>query len=433
MILRARLVQATGSSLDEARLESWNDGAVYIKRGKIADLGPFTDVRTRHPSATVEELRSGLLLPGLIDVHVHYPQTSVIGALGLDLLDWLEQVTLPSETRLAEVAYAVGEARRFLNLLIRNGTTRALVFGSHYAPAQAALFTEAETRNYPLISGLATGDRNLRPELHTTPERAYVENLSLIERFHGKNDIRYALAPRFSLAASDALLEINGSLMKEFPELFFQTHLNENRREIAAVAHLFPDTRDYLDTYERHGLLGSRSVFAHNVHPRPRELARLAETGSRVAHCPSSNAFLGSGLFPMRAHLAAGARFALGSDVGAGTRFSLLGEAMDAYKTQRVREGGVNLSAAALLWLVTRAGAAALNLEDVAGGLEVGRSADLVWIDPLPGTVLDAVLSRSEGAEHSLGAVFSLAREDAVASVWIHGRRLYERGKLQAP
>ncbi|WP_457629566.1 guanine deaminase [Oceanithermus sp.] len=432
MILRASLLHATGKELLEARLEAIGDGGIYLEGGRIADTGPFAEVRARHPEAPVRRLAGGLLLPGFVDAHVHYPQTGVIGALGLDLLDWLERVTLPVEARFADAAYARREARTFLRALVGSGTTRALVFGSHYAPAQAALFEEAKALGFPLTSGLATGDRNLRSELHTTPERAYKENQALIERFHGKNGLRYAVTPRFALAASEALLEVSGALLRAHPDLHFQTHLNENPREIEAVARLFPAARDYLDVYDRFGLVGPRAVFAHDVHPNPRELERLAAAAAWVAHCPSSNAFLGSGLFPMRTHLTAGARFALGSDVGAGTRFSLLGEAMDAYKTQRVREDGVNLSAAALLWLATRAGAAALAQEDEAGGLEPGMSADLVWLSPLPNSTLEAVLKHAESAEHAMGALFALAREAEVTAVWIRGRLVFERGMLQA-
>ncbi len=425
-------MHATGKELLEARLEAIGDGGIYLEGGRIADTGPFAEVRARHPEAPVRRLAGGLLLPGFVDAHVHYPQTGVIGALGLDLLDWLERVTLPVEARFADAAYARREARTFLRALVGSGTTRALVFGSHYAPAQAALFEEAKALGFPLTSGLATGDRNLRSELHTTPERAYKENQALIERFHGKNGLRYAVTPRFALAASEALLEVSGALLRAHPDLHFQTHLNENPREIEAVARLFPAARDYLDVYDRFGLVGPRAVFAHDVHPNPRELERLAAAAAWVAHCPSSNAFLGSGLFPMRTHLTAGARFALGSDVGAGTRFSLLGEAMDAYKTQRVREDGVNLSAAALLWLATRAGAAALAQEDEAGGLEPGMSADLVWLSPLPNSTLEAVLKHAESAEHAMGALFALAREAEVTAVWIRGRLVFERGMLQA-
>ncbi len=425
-------MHATGKELLEARLEAIGDGGVYLEGGRIADTGPFAEVRARHPEAPVRRLAGGLLLPGFVDAHVHYPQTGVIGALGLDLLDWLGRVTLPAEARFADAAYARREARTFLRALVGSGTTRALVFGSHYAPAQAALFEEAEALGFPLTSGLATGDRNLRSELHTTPERAYEENQALIERFHGKNGLRYAVTPRFALAASEALLEVSGALLRAHPDLHFQTHLNENPHEIEAVARLFPAARDYLDVYDRFGLVGPRAVFAHDVHPNPRELERLAAADAWVAHCPSSNAFLGSGLFPMRTHLTAGARFALGSDVGAGTRFSLLGEAMDAYKTQRVREDGVNLSAAALLWLATRAGAAALAQGDEAGGLESGMSADLVWLRPLPNSTLEAVLKHAESAEHAMGALFALAREAEVAAVWIRGRLVFERSMLQA-
>ncbi len=426
------MLHAVGEGPLATRLEAAGDGGLYLEGGRIADAGPFAEVHGRHPEAPVRWLEGGLLLPGFVDAHVHYPQTTAIGALGLELLDWLERVTLPTEARFADPEYARRQARLFLRSLIRNGTTRALVFGSHFASAQAALFEEAAALGFPLTSGLATGDRNLRSELHTTPERAYEENRALIERFHGKNGLRYAVTPRFALAASEALLEVSGALLRERPDLHFQTHLNENPREIAAVARLFPAARDYLDVYDRFGLVGPRAVFAHDVHPNPRELERLAAAAAWVAHCPGSNAFLGSGPFPMRTHLEAGARFALGSDVGAGTRFSLLGEAMDAYKTQRLREGGVHLPAAALLWLATRAGAAALGQADKAGGLEAGMSADLVWLRPVPGSTFEAVLAHAESAEHALGAAFALAREDAVAAVWIRGRLVFERGMLQA-
>ncbi|GEM89723.1 guanine deaminase [Oceanithermus desulfurans] len=432
MILRASLLHAVGEGPLEARLEGWSDGGLFIESGRIADVGPFAEVRARHPEAPLRRLEGGLLLPGFVDAHVHFPQTGVIGALGLDLLDWLERVTLPAEARFADEAYARREAQTFLRALVRSGTTRALVFGSHFAPAQAALFEEAAALGFPLTSGLATGDRNLRPELHTTPERAYAENRALIERYHGQGGLRYAVTPRFALAASEALLEVSGALLREHPDLHLQTHLNENPREIEAVARLFPAAHDYLDVYDRFGLLGPRAVFAHDVHPNPRELERLAASAAWVAHCPSSNAFLGSGLFPMRAHLEAGVRFALGSDVGAGTRFSLLGEAMDAYKTQRLRADGVNLPAAALLWLATRAGAAALGQPGEAGGLEPDRSADLVWLRPPPGSTLEAVLAQADGPDRALGAAFALAREDAVAAVWIRGRLVYQRGMLQA-
>ncbi len=432
MILRASLLHAVGEGPLTARLEALSDGGLRIEGGRIADVGPFAEVRDRHPGAPVRRLEGGLLLPGFVDAHVHYPQTGVIGALGLDLLDWLERVTLPAEARFADAGFARREARTFLRALVQSGTTRALVFGSHFPAAQAALFEEAAALGFPLTSGLVTGDRNLRAELHTAPERAYAENRALIERFHGKNGLRYAVMPRFALAASEALLQVSGALLREHPDLHFQTHLNENPSEVAAVARLFPSARDYLDVYDRFGLVGPGAVFAHDVHPNPRELARLAAASAWVAHCPSSNAFLGSGLFPMRAHLEAGVRFALGSDVGAGTRFSLLGEAMDAYKTQRVHPEGVHLDPAALLWLATRAGAAALGQADEAGGLEAGRSADLVWLRPPPGSTLEAVLSHAGSVEHALGAAFALAREDAVAAVWIRGRPVFERGMLQA-
>jgi len=255
------LIHVVGENLAQARLQSWSDGGLYLKDGRIAQVGSFAEVRARHPQAAVRKLEGGFLIPGLIDVHVHYPQTAVIGALGLELLDWLERVTLPAEERFADAEYARRQAGSFLSLLVKNGTTRALVFGSHFAAAQAALFSEAAARGFPLTSGLVTGDHNLTAALQTNPERAYEENKQLIARFHQRGGLRYAVSPRFALSASPELLEASGALLREAPGLFVQSHINENQREIQTVARLFPAARDYLDVYDRYGLLGPRTVL----------------------------------------------------------------------------------------------------------------------------------------------------------------------------
>lgn len=409
-------------------LEAWDDGGLLLTGGRVAALGPYGALRRAHPEAPVRDLRGAVILPGLVDTHVHFPQVRVVGALGHSLLDWLERVALPEEARLADATYARSVARAFVRCLLRAGTTTALVFGAHFAPAQAALFEEAEAAGLRLVSGLTLSDRHLRPELHQDPERAYEESRALIRRFHGRGLLRYAVTPRFALSCSPAMLEVCRALVREFPDMAVQTHLNETPDEVAAVRRLFPEHPDYLAVYEAYGLVCPRSVFAHDVHATDGELARLAAAGAAVAHCPSSNAALGSGLFPLARHLARGVRVALGTDVGGGTGFCLLGEALLAYQLQRLAPDGVPLSPAALLYLCTRAGAEALGLGDEVGDLSPGRAADVVVIRPPAGGPLAEVLAHADGPERVLGALFALAREDAVAEVYVAGRRVWPPG-----
>jgi guanine deaminase len=261
------------------------------------------------------------------------------------------------------------------------------------------------------------------PEFHVSAGSALQASRELIERWHGRGLIRYAVTPRFSVSCSDEMLAVCGELLGSADGLLFTTHLNESRGEIDLVASLFPAARDYLETYERHELVGARSVFAHDVHASDDELRRLAGGGAAVAHCPSSNAFLGSGLFPLRRHLDAGVRIALGTDVGAGTGLSLLKEGLAAHDVQMLQGvDGVRLSPAHLLWLATGAGAAALSLSDEVGDLSPGKSADFVLVRPPAGSTLAAVLETSESAEEALGAVFTLAREESIAEVRVAGR-----------
>ncbi len=403
-------------------LETFDDGGLAIDQGRIAAVGSFAALRAAHPEAEVRDLRGGVLLPGFVDTHVHYPQIRVIGAVGHDLLEWLRQRALPEEVRFADLAHARAVAREFVRGLLRHGTTTALAFGAHFAPAQAALFEEAGASGLRLISGMVLSDRNLLPALHQTPDEAYEAGRALIRRFHGRGRLRYAVTPRFSLSASEAMLRVAEALTREAPDLHVQTHLNESAEEIATVRRLFPWARDYLDTYAAFGLVGPRSVFAHDVHPSPGELDRLAAARAAVAHCPSSNAFLGSGIFPMRRHLDGGVHFALGSDVGAGTGFGLLKEGLMAYLAQRLLPDGVPLTGAHLLYLATRAGAEALGLDGEVGDFTPGKVADIVHIRPTPGSTLAAVMAHAESAEHVIGALCALASEEAVVEVYLDGR-----------
>jgi guanine deaminase len=424
-IIRAKIAHTPKNSfLDDAALETFEDGAVAFADGRILACGAYREIGAHLPDGEVIDARDAILLPGFVDCHVHYPQLHVIGAMGLELLDWLRLRALPEEERLADEAYAVDVANRFVRALAANGTTTALVFGSHFPAAQEALFSAAESSGLRITSGLVVSDRNLVPQLHTTPDAAAAASSRLIERWHGRGLLRYAVSPRFAVSCSDEMLQTCGELARSHGDLFLTTHVNENMEEIARVRELFPGGRDYLETYERHGLVSGRSVFAHDVHVSDGELARLAGAQAAVAHCPSSNALLGSGLFPLRRHLAAGVNVALGTDIGAGASFSLFNEGLTAYQLQRVSPEGMVLGPAQLLWLATGAGAAALGLDGEIGDLTPGKSADFVLVRPPTGSTLETVIGRSESLEAMLGAVFTLAREESIAGVWVAGRRV---------
>jgi guanine deaminase len=400
------------------------DAAIAVRDGVIVTRGPAARVLAEHPDDDVVDLREGLVLPGLVDTHVHFPQVRAIGGLGMPLLDWLERCALPEEARLADTAYAAGVATDFVDGLARAGTTTALVFGSHFATAVDALFEEATRVGLRVTSGLVLSDRILRKDLFTTPERAHAEGLELAKRWHGPITgaarTRYVVTPRFSLSCTDALLESAAALLGDVPEVLFTSHINENREEIGGVRELFGC--DYTTSYDRHGLLGPRSVLAHNVHPTRAELRVLGQRGVAVAHCPTSNAALGSGLFPLGSHLAFGVRVALGSDVGAGTGFSLFKEGLQAYFAQQLLGlEGHRLTAGHLLHLATAAGADALGLSEVTGDLSVGKEYDALWLRPVPGSTLDVALRHASSPDDALAKAFALAGPADVAQTWVAG------------
>jgi guanine deaminase len=396
------------------------DSAIAVRDGLIVARGAASTVLADHPGDQVVDLREGLVLPGLIDTHVHYPQVRAIGGLGMPLLDWLERCALPEEARLADAAYAAGVAADFVDGLARAGTTTALVFGSHFATAVETLFEEVTRVGLRVTSGLVLSDRILREDLFTTPDRSYAEGLELAKKWHGVGRTRYAVTPRFSLSCTDALLESAGALMADVPSSFFTSHINENTEEIRGVRELFGC--DYTTSYDKHGLLGPRSVLAHNVHPTRAELRVLGQRGVAVAHCPTSNAALGSGLFPLGSHLTFGVRVALGSDVGAGTGFSLFKEGLQAYFNQQLQgREGHKLTAGHLLHLATAAGADALGLAEVTGDLSVGKEYDALWLRPDPGTTLDVALRHADSPDDALAKVFALATTADVRQTWVAG------------
>ena len=419
----------TNAFRDGHALVSQEDGGLLIRDGRIVESGDFATVRAAFPDAPVTDWRGGFVLPGCVDTHVHFPQLRILGGLGRTLLDWLEHVALPEEARMADVAYATGTAERFVRALAAHGTTTALVFGSHFGPATAALFDAADAAGLRVISGLVVSDRYLRPELHQSPRDAYRDSTELIRRFHRHGRLLYAVTPRFALSASDAMLEMCGTLLAEHDGLRVQTHINESLAEIAEVPALFPWAKDYLAVYERFGLTGSRTVLAHDVHPTDGELERLAAGRTAIAHCPSSNAALGNGIFPLHRHVEAGVACALGTDVGGGTGFGMLKEALQAHLMQRVAADGMNLDPARLCYLVTKAGAEAVGLGDEIGDFLPGKAADLVYVRPPAETPLADVLSRVQSLEESLAAIFTLAGPESIREVRVAGQTVHRAGE----
>ena len=399
------------------------DAGLLVRDGVILARGRYAALRTQHPDEPVLDLTGGMLLPGFVDTHVHFPQTRAIGGLGMPLLDWLERCALPEESRLADNAYAAAVADEFLDSLVGSGTTSALVFGAHFSAAMDLLFSTARRRGLNITSGLVLSDRILRPSLLCTPEQGLEQSRQLMQRWHRNGRLTYAVTPRFSLSTTDAMLEVCQELLGD--DVWLTSHLNENLAEIAAVAEFFPGSGHYLDTYAAHGLVTARSVFAHNVHPCDAELDLMAERGAWAAHCPTSNSSLGSGMFPLRRHIDHGVGVCLGSDVGAGTGFFLPKEGLQAYFVQQLLgPDGLPLTPAHLLYLATRAGALALGIADRVGDLGVGKEFDAVWLRPAAGSPLAVNLANAADPQDALARVFALATPADVAGVWARGEQI---------
>ena len=362
------------------------------------------------------------MLPGFIDAHVHFPQYRMLAAPGRDLLDWLNRFTWPEERRYASTAYARAAAERFLDRLVQHGTTAAAVFSSVHRGAAEALFAAAERRGQAIVSGKTMMDRNAPAALLDDVASGTRDTEALIARWHRRGRLRYAVTVRFAVTSSEAQLRAAGELAAAHSDCHVHSHLSESKREIALVGRLFPWAQDYTDVYDRFGLLGPRSLFAHGVHLSERECARLSAAGATVVHCPTSNTFLGSGLFdaarlglPERP-----VRVGLATDVGAGTSWSMLCTLGEAYKVAMLR--GRRPSAHELFHLATRGNALHLGLEEEIGVLEPGRQADVVVLDPLATPVLRARQALSKSLEDTLFALAILGDDRAVRATYVAGR-----------
>ena len=384
-ILRGRLLWFVDDPFtvgDAASHRYAPDGALLVADGRIVAAGDAMDVLAQAPAGTpVDDHRPHLILPGFIDTHIHFPQTHVIASYGAQLLDWLNRYTFVEEQKYADAAHAARQARFFCDELLRQGTTTAVVYSSVHAAATEALFAEAARRGMRIAAGKVMMDRNAPEALRDTAEQGYRESKALIARWHGQGRAQYVISPRFAITSSEAQLEAAGALMREHPDCLAQTHMSENLDEIATVRSLFPSAADYSSVYARFGLLSPRMLLGHCIHLAEEEWARLAAHGAVAVHCPTSNLFIGSGLFDFAAasDRARPVRLALATDVGGGSSYSMLHTAAEAYKVAQLR--GFNLSPFAALHLMTRGNALAMGLGGVIGSFTPGAEADAVVLD----------------------------------------------------
>lgn len=365
----------------EERLRHVPDGLLLLNDGVIVWFGSWRQGEALLPPGfSVTEYRDKLIVPGFIDTHIHYPQTEMIGAYGDQLLDWLNNYTFPTESRYDCEQHTDAMSAFFLQQLLSNGTTTALVFGTVHPQSVDALFSQAAALNMRLIAGKVMMDRHAPEALLETPEQSYRQTRELIERWHGKGRLGYAITPRFAPTSTPALLAQVQRLREEYPDVWLQTHLSENPQEVAWVKALFPQHRSYLDVYHRYGMTGDKSVFAHCLHLEEQEWDCLCDTRSAIAFCPTSNLFLGSGLFDLQQAWRKRVKLGIGTDVGAGTTFNMLRTLGEAYKVGQLQH--YRLSAVEAFYHATLGGARALALDDKIGNFNVGKEADFVVLDP---------------------------------------------------
>ncbi|MEA3176761.1 MAG: guanine deaminase [Gammaproteobacteria bacterium] len=413
-----------GSASTPGSYEYFEDGLLLVDKDRVVTVGPAaTLLPGLSNSFEIVNHAGHLLLPGFIDTHIHYPQTDVIASGGQDVLEWLENYTFKVERQFGDPVHARAVAEFFLDELLRNGTTTALVFCTVHAASAEAFFQAAEQRNLRMIAGKVLMDRNCPADLRDTAESGDRDSRRLIAEWHGRERLLYAITPRFAPASSPEQLAAAGLLAREFPEVLIQSHVAENVAEVAWAQELFPDARSYLDIYDRYGLVRERSIYAHCIHFDAADRRRMAQSGAAAAFCPSSNLYLGSGLFDIAASDAAGMRFSIATDVGGGTSFSMLRTLGDAYKVSQ--SSGQHLSALRAFYLATRGAARALGLEGRIGSFTTGCEADFIALNLCTPALLARRMSSSSTLEEKLLILMTLGDDRTVSATYILGERVH--------
>ena len=412
--------------LPETCVNHESRGGAVVLDGRILETGSAEAMLAKHPDAQVNRYGDALIMAGFVDAHVHYAQTAIIASWGSRLKEWLELYAFPEEMKFSDPEYADAIADRYLKLLLNHGTTSACSYCTVHAASTDALFRKAESMNLRLIAGKTCMDRNAPEGLLDSANVSYDRSKSLLERWHGKGRLRYAITPRFAPTSTPEQLEILGALWREHPDCLMQTHLSEQTEEVAWVRELFPRARDYLDVYESFGLLGPNALYGHAIHLRAREISRIKEVGAALAHCPTSNTFIGSGLFNLDGLARDRIRIGLATDTGGGSSFSMLRTMAAAYEIGQLK--GVAAHPCRLLWLATKGSADALGVSDCVGNLEPGLEADLVVLD-LRST--EAIAQRVDQAENFWEMLFPtimMGDDRAIRSVWVCGEETLKKG-----
>jgi guanine deaminase len=388
-----------GPYADESSVEHIEDGLLLVEDGRIVATGDASELLPTLGNHELENHSGKLIVPGFIDCHVHYSQVDIIASYGEQLLDWLNRYAYPAEMQFKDEAHAKSVADFFLDELLRNGTTTAVVFATVFPQSVDAIFAAAEERNMRLVAGKVLMDEHCPEELRDDPQSAYDDSKALIERWHGKGRLGYAITPRFALTSSAAQLEAAGRLAAEYPDTWVHTHLAENQDEVDEIAKQFPERRSYLDVYDHFGLVRDRSMFAHCLHLDETDRILMAKKGGAGAFCPTSNLFLGSGLFDLQSMTDAGVKVGLATDVGGGTSMSMLRTMSSAYKVLHLQ--GQPLPASRALYLATLGAAEALQLDDAIGNFKQGKEADFIVLD----TGASSITARRSASANSLDAL----------------------------
>ncbi len=398
------------------------DGAVLVEDGVILAAGSFAEVVAGAEAGhAMVDHRPHLILPGFIDAHAHFPQMQVIASYGAELLDWLNNYTFPEETRFSDIQHGRHIARLFFDELLRNGTTTVAAYCSVHKESAEAFFEEALARNLCVVGGKVMMDRNAPAALTDTPQSSYDDTKALIGEWHGRGRLNYAVTPRFAITSSPEQLEMAAALMREFPDLHMQTHLSENHDEIAFTLELYPDAPDYTGIYEHYGLLGPKALLGHCIHLSEREADVLSDTGSVAVFCPTSNLFLGSGLFDYQRYRKREKplRLASATDVGGGTNYSMLRTMDEGYKV--IALNGEKLNPLASFWQITRGNAEALSLSERVGTLEPGTDADIVVLNARATPVMALRMERIETLAEELFLLQTLADDRAIVETYVAG------------
>jgi len=428
LLLRGRVLsfrREPQGPADFDALDWFEDGAVLVRDGLIAAMGEFAEVQAQAPDTSVTDHRPHLITPGFIDTHIHFPQGQIVASWGEQLLDWLNTYTFPAETRFADAAHAQRMAGAFFDLLLSNGTTTASAFCSVHPTSVDAYFTEAEARGLRMLGGKVLMDRNAPDGLRDTPQTAYDDSALLIDRWHGRGRSLYAISPRFAITSTPAQMEAAQALIAAHPDCYVQTHLSENHAEIELACALFPEADGYLDIYAGYGMLGPKALLGHAIHLSDHERAVIAETGSHPVHCPTSNLFLGSGLFNGAALKDAGVTSGLATDIGAGMSWSMLRTAGAAYTIAQLQNQ--KLDPLRALWWITRGNAEVLGLADKIGTLEPGTEADIVILNSRATPELALRMEAATDLKDELFALTILGDDRAIEETYASGNPVKPR------